>query len=91
MIVYGLLSQKMLSTALIVTQARISQLAKAGMPLDGITAARNWRNKNKQKRGPKNLYHDAAASIDAAPSMAFGVKSAPAWYAEKENGTYKQP
>jgi hypothetical protein len=79
----NVLSQKTLSN---VTQARISQLAKIGIPSDSITAAQNWRNKNKLKRGPKTLSHDEAASIDAAPTLAFSDKLAPA---EKENGTYK--
>jgi hypothetical protein len=48
------MSYQALSTALNVSLARISQLAKAGMPMNSIESARKWREENKGKRCPKS-------------------------------------
>ena len=53
-------SQKDFAIALGVSQARISQLVKIGMPLHSITAAKDWRTKRQRSSD------DAADSADAA-------------------------
>jgi len=53
-------SQKDFAIALGVSQARISQLVKIGMPLHSISAAKEWRSKRQRTSD------DAADSADAA-------------------------
>ncbi len=54
--------------------------------MDSIEAARNWRDKNKQKRGPKTLHHDEAASAEADSTRAFSENPV---RAENEYGAFK--
>jgi hypothetical protein len=54
------LSQKDFATALCISQARVSQLVKIGMPLSSISAAQEWRMK--QQRATK----DACEVVESA-------------------------
>ena len=67
------LSRKKLSDALNVSSARISQLAKAGMPLDSVEAARHWRNSNKRQRGRRSTKSDEVVDSDSVPIVQMTV------------------
>jgi hypothetical protein len=67
------LSRKELSDALNVSPARISQLAKAGMPLDSIEAARHWRNTNNRQRCRRNTKSYEVVDSDSVPIVQMTV------------------
>lgn len=68
----GTPSQKDFAIALGVSQARISQLVKIGMPLNSIAAAKEWRMKRQRSN---DADADAAETADS-PDAASGVSHA---------------
>ena len=62
------LSQKDFATALAISQARVSQLVKIGMPLTSIAAAQEWRIKQ-QTTAKDTLQAVESAAAAAVPSV----------------------
>ncbi len=61
------LSQKDFAVALAISQARVSQLVKIGMPLNSIAAAQEWRIK--QQGAAKDVLQVAESAAAALPSV----------------------